>query len=461
MKQLAIIGGGIAGLTCAYKLQDRYAVTVFEGGASLGGHAQTFTTPKGHRINPYVMLFVKGAFKNFFALMDEIGFDRFRKATLSTVIHENGRILHADPPPDLRTLRQNFLSYLDPTQAPSFYHWARYAAFMYRFYRDYERGRFGPEEPVEELVRYYPEHDAVVRGWAVPFAQIKGQVTATINDLAFILFSNLYLTGLFNGELALVMPENGVAEYIDHLVAKTRATFRTRTPVQRVTRAGRQLHVETTKGDQQLFDQVIVATCPVDSARFVEPWDEELAALFSGMGELYEESLSVIHTDSSVMKGIPKRYWGTGGFNYDPVRNDNTVTLYVPGFYGYDEEVFVTYLRPYGMKVRSGEIPPASAWAALPESCRIDPARVLHVAAHHHPRWGSRVQRERFRRLHEYSGTGGLHFCGVGLDGKNSIGHEGAVTSALQVVSRLRAEIAAGHEPSSPRASAREAIERS
>lgn len=441
MKELGIIGGGIAGLSCAYKLQHQYRVTLFERAPRLGGHARTFVTPQGHRINPDVMLFVKGAFPNFFALMDELGFDRFRKATLSTVIHQNGRIMHADLPPDLRTLRQNLREYLDPRQAPSFYHWARYLAFMYRFYRDYKRGRFGADEPVEALLRYYPKHSAIVAGWAVPFSQIKGQVTSTINDLAFILFANIYLAELLSGEIALVMPQNGVSEYVELLVKKTNANFRTDTPIRTLGREDGKFQVETAQGTRHTFDRMIVASCPADAERFIVPWDEKLAGLTTGLGNLYEESLSVIHTDPGVMKGIPKRFWGTGAFNYDPVHNDNTVTLYVPGFYGYKEEIFVTYLRPYGMKVRRGELPASPEWAALPESCQIDPTRILDLAVHHHPRWGSSEQRTRFQALHSYGGTGGLHFCGVGLDGKNTVGHEGAISSAFQVAQQLSASL--------------------
>jgi predicted NAD/FAD-binding protein len=46
-KNLAIIGGGIAGLTAAYALKDRHAVTLFERSGRLGGNAYTFTTPDG------------------------------------------------------------------------------------------------------------------------------------------------------------------------------------------------------------------------------------------------------------------------------------------------------------------------------------------------------------------------------------------------------------------------------
>ncbi|MBL7685335.1 MAG: FAD-dependent oxidoreductase, partial [Deltaproteobacteria bacterium] len=41
MKKIAIIGSGIAGLACAYKLHKKYEITLFEKNSYLGGHAHT------------------------------------------------------------------------------------------------------------------------------------------------------------------------------------------------------------------------------------------------------------------------------------------------------------------------------------------------------------------------------------------------------------------------------------
>jgi len=39
--KIAIVGSGIAGLTCAYLLARRHEITVFEADARIGGHTHT------------------------------------------------------------------------------------------------------------------------------------------------------------------------------------------------------------------------------------------------------------------------------------------------------------------------------------------------------------------------------------------------------------------------------------
>ena len=41
MKKIAIIGSGISGLTCAYLLNPKYDIEVFEAGDYIGGHTAT------------------------------------------------------------------------------------------------------------------------------------------------------------------------------------------------------------------------------------------------------------------------------------------------------------------------------------------------------------------------------------------------------------------------------------
>ena len=43
--KIAIIGSGIAGLTCAWRLAGHHEVTLFEAGATPGGHTATVDVP--------------------------------------------------------------------------------------------------------------------------------------------------------------------------------------------------------------------------------------------------------------------------------------------------------------------------------------------------------------------------------------------------------------------------------
>ena len=76
-EKIAIIGGGVAGLTAAYLLHQQYGVTLFEKSGRLGGNAYTVTTPDGEEADIATAAFGKYSYKNVFRL--------FRKLNIETV----------------------------------------------------------------------------------------------------------------------------------------------------------------------------------------------------------------------------------------------------------------------------------------------------------------------------------------------------------------------------------------
>ena len=91
MKQkVAIIGGGIAGLTAAYLLCERHDITLFEKDGRLGGNAYTWRSPDGDDIDITVFAFSKDSYKNFFALLSELRVEteRFRLAGLAEELYQ-------------------------------------------------------------------------------------------------------------------------------------------------------------------------------------------------------------------------------------------------------------------------------------------------------------------------------------------------------------------------------------
>ena len=71
-QKIAIIGGGIAGLTAAYLLDEKYDVTLFEKSGRIGGNAYTLTTPGGEEVDIAVAAFGKFSYKNVFRLFSKL-----------------------------------------------------------------------------------------------------------------------------------------------------------------------------------------------------------------------------------------------------------------------------------------------------------------------------------------------------------------------------------------------------
>ena len=72
-EKVAIIGGGIAGLTAGYLLNDKYDVTLFEKQDRLGGNMYTLKTHDGHVFDISIFFFNKHTYENFFKLLDRLG----------------------------------------------------------------------------------------------------------------------------------------------------------------------------------------------------------------------------------------------------------------------------------------------------------------------------------------------------------------------------------------------------
>ena len=72
-EQIAVIGGGAAGLAAGYLLRDAYELTLFEKESRLGGNAYTYTTPDGAQLDIADAAFGRAGYEHFFRLLDELG----------------------------------------------------------------------------------------------------------------------------------------------------------------------------------------------------------------------------------------------------------------------------------------------------------------------------------------------------------------------------------------------------
>ncbi|MCZ7581903.1 MAG: FAD-dependent oxidoreductase [Deltaproteobacteria bacterium] len=118
--RVAIIGGGIAGLTAAYLLRRRYEITLFEKSHRLGGNAFTYDTRDGHSPDIAVAAFGKAGYPLFYRLLDELRIGTAMCPSSYMSFHDldtrNGLYIT----PGIRGLMAQGFSLLNPAHLKSF-----------------------------------------------------------------------------------------------------------------------------------------------------------------------------------------------------------------------------------------------------------------------------------------------------------------------------------------------------
>lgn len=141
--KIAIIGSGIAGLTCAHLLARQHAVTVFESASWIGGHTHTVDVRlhgRDYAVDTGFIVFNDWTYPNFIKLLGQLGV-RYKPTEMSFSVCDPQRDLEYNGH-SLNTLfaqRSNLLS-------PPFWGMLR---DILRFNRealdDYHNGRITPQ----------------------------------------------------------------------------------------------------------------------------------------------------------------------------------------------------------------------------------------------------------------------------------------------------------------------------
>jgi len=73
--RIAIIGGGVSGLTVGYRLHEQFDVTLFEANDYVGGHTNTISVPTDNgniAVDTGFIVFNDRTYPNFIALLNEL-----------------------------------------------------------------------------------------------------------------------------------------------------------------------------------------------------------------------------------------------------------------------------------------------------------------------------------------------------------------------------------------------------
>jgi len=403
MSRVAVVGSGIAGLACAYRLSRSHEVTVFERDARIGGHTHTVTTPDGVRVDTGFIVHNRANYPNLVRLLEELG-----------VATGPSDMSFACQGPDFtwcsRGLNGLFCQRRNAV-SPAFWRFLGEVARFNAWGRRAAAGLPGAPTLDEALDRerfsaafrhnyLYPMAGAV---WSAPVEAMGAFPALTL--LAF--FRNHGMLGLTTQHPWRTIP-GGTDGYLAPLTRPFRDRIHTGALLRSVTRepGGVRLKLD---GDQALaFDEVVFA-CHGDQVlpllADASALEREILGAFR-----YRPNPVWLHQDASV---LPRRRRAWASWNTRPGAGGLLLTYHM------------NRLQPLGA---------ARDWfVSLHPEGHVDPSRVAARLDYEHPAYDAATVAAQ-ARWDEISGRQHTHFCGAywgyGF-------HEDGLNSGYRVAERL------------------------
>lgn len=302
-KKIAIIGGGISGLSAAYYLSFNHDVTLFEAAPRLGGHARTVMAGKNgdQPVDTGFIVFNYATYPYLTALFRDLEVPVMEAEMSFGASIDNGRLEYGlGSLRALTTQKRNLLR-------PKYY---RMIADVLRFGKYAEAAAKDDDRTISELVaelklgawfrNYYllPMCGAI---WSTPIEAVD-QFPA--RSLLRFLKNHALLAGTRQHQWWTV--KGGSIEYVKRIEAaliERGCDIRTGTPVISVSRSAHGVIVKAANSEACAFDQIIFA-CHSDQALAI--LGENATALEAGaLGSIrYQTNKAVLHRDTNQM---PKR----------------------------------------------------------------------------------------------------------------------------------------------------------
>jgi predicted NAD/FAD-binding protein len=415
MKQIAIIGSGISGLTCALLLSKKHRVTLYEANPYLGGHTHTERLSihgETFGINTGFIVFNDWTYPNFHTLIDYLKIPKqvsdmsFSVKSEINHLEYNGTNLNA-----LFTQRRNLLN-------PKFLTMIReILKFNKEAQADLAAGFIQPETTLGQYLQrrnysaYFSKHYIIPMGSAIWSSNEQGMYDF---PLAFFIrfFANHGMLSVDDRPQWYVI-QGGSSRYVDAIAQALGDRIRLHCPVTRVRRYPNRVEISSLPyGQEQVetdrFDDVIFA-CHSDQALAILK-DDATPEERDILGAIpYQPNEVVLHTDARV---LPKRRraWASWNYHIKPYPSN---------------KVQVTYCMNKLQNIQSN----TTFCLSLNITDDIAPDKIIQTYRYSHPVFsieGIQAQQQ-FHRISNHNRT---HYCGAyWFNGF----HEDGVNSALRV----------------------------
>ena len=410
--KIAIIGSGIAGLTCAYVLNRRHDIRVYEAGSWIGGHTHTVNVSlngETQAVDTGFIVFNDWTYPNFIRLLDHLGVAS-RPTEMSFSVHDpaSGLEYNGHNLDSLFAQRRNLLS-------PGFWGMLRdILRFNRRAIADLDGGRIAATTTLGDYLHTHGYGQRFIDHYVVPMGSAIWSMSRA--DMLgfplqfFVRFCRNHGLLSVNQRPQWRVIEGGSRSYVEPLCRSFVGRIRLECPVSRITRDDNGVTVLSADGEER-FDKVVFA-CHSDQALAL--LDAPSANEQEILGAIrYASNDVVLHTDTRL---LPQRRKAWASWNYR-----------------LGDEQQIPAALTYDMNILQGIDAPVTFCVSLNQTDLIAPEKIIARFDYAHPQYSLAAVAAQARHA-ELLGPRHSYFCGAYW--ANGF-HEDGVLSALRVAEQF------------------------
>ncbi|MDU0111866.1 FAD-dependent oxidoreductase [Psychrosphaera aquimarina] len=413
MKNIAIIGSGVSGLTAAYLLSKKHKVTVFEKAPQIGGHTATVDVEvagEPFAIDTGFIVFNDRTYPNFLALLDEIGIKKqetemsFSVHNCQTKLEYNGHNLNT-----LFAQRRNIFNPRFWLLIKEILRFNKLCKSIYKhqsFVEEYTLGEFLQDN---NFSGYFSEHYILPMGAAIWSSSLE-QMSRFQFRFFVQFFNNHGLLNIADRPQWFVIP-NGSRSYLAPLCEPFKDNIVVNAEIESITRDSGVVQLHFLDNTIQTFDDVVIACHSDHALNLLGDASKDEKEILSAM--TYSDNSVILHTDINL---LPKRKKAWASWNYQLTNNRS-------------KPASVTY----NMNILQGLDTEHTFCVTLNQKYEIDPTKVLREFTYQHPVFtiaSIKAQQQR----NKICGQQHTHFAGAYW--YNGF-HEDGVRSAVEVAARF------------------------
>ena len=411
--KIAIIGTGISGLTTAYLLNKKHAVTVFEKNDYVGGHTHTHNinlNNKNYAVDSGFLCYNENTYTNFIKLLKILGVES-QKTTMGFSVKSKKKKLEyaGNSLNSLFSQRKNIFSI-------SFL-WMIRDILLFNKNAKKDLATISSKITLGEYLKNNNYSKAFIYNYIVPMGAAIWSTKATsmldISALFFVRFFDNHGLLQINNRPNWWVIKGGSKEYVKKLVSSFKENIRLSSPVYSINRTDEKIEIKLSSDNAQIetFDAVVIATHSDQALKLLSDKTSLEEEILSALP--YQKNEALLHTDHSV---LPKNKLAWASWNYN-----------------LDQESEAPIALTYNMNILQSFNATETFCVTLNSNGLINPTKVIKKLKYDHPLFtvkGIAAQ----KRKNEISGVNNTYFCGAYW--RNGF-HEDGVVSALDVAKQF------------------------